>query len=88
MKLIDFKHWWDFGQEIKLTLLKFKRFSVFNLEIHHSDYFDWKDVNIYTTVSFLGHSNIFYIGANAWNVSVDLMLFKWRYYEAFTDRAK
>jgi hypothetical protein len=76
MKFIDFRHWWDFGQEFRLTLLRFKRFSVFNMDIHHSDYFDWKEVRIYVSVSILGRCNLFALTLNAWNITIDLSLFE------------
>lgn len=77
MNFIEFKHWWDFGREFRLRLLTLKRFSVFNLAIHHSDYFDWREVNLYVTVNILGHYNLFKISLNVWNVTVDLSIFDW-----------
>lgn len=80
MKIIDFRHWWDFGQEFRFTLLRFKKFSVLNLDIHHSDYFDWKEVRLYASVSIFGVCNLFAVTLNAWNITIDLSLFEWYFY--------
>lgn len=80
MKLIEFKHWEDFGHEFRLRFLRFKSFSIFNLDIHHSVYFDWKEVNLYASVSVLGRCSLFAISLSAWNVTVDLSLFEWYFY--------
>lgn len=80
MKLIHIRHWEDFGHEFTLKLLLLRGFCLFNLDIHHSDYFDWKDVNLNASVSILGRCNIFAMHLEAWNVSADLGFFNQYFY--------
>jgi hypothetical protein len=77
MKLFDFHTHDDFGRDFYLILGQFKRFNVFELEVHTSSYKDWEP-NFNLDLGVLCGSVVSF-GVSIWSVSLAVSFINYRF---------
>jgi hypothetical protein len=77
MKIFDFFHQEDYGQEIYLTIGQFHNFNILDAQFHTTDYWDWSP-NIRLTLSVFDGS-IFSFGIEVLSFSFSMSFIPYRY---------
>ena len=77
MRLFDFFHQEDYGQEIYLTIGQFDNFNIIDASFFSSSYWDWEP-NIRLTLSVF-NSSIFSFGIEVLSFSFSMSLVPYKY---------
>ena len=74
MKLIEFKHQYDFGHEVIISLFKGKKYSVLQLSLDWNDYGGWPYLQI---SSGMGRAFSFLLSIGRFGISFDIAGYTW-----------
>lgn len=74
MKIINFKHRYDFGHELVISLFKGRKYSVFQLSLDWNDYGGWPYLQI---SSGMGRALSFLLSVGRFGISFDIAGYTW-----------
>jgi hypothetical protein len=72
MKLIQFSHWEDFGQEYDLKVLHNNHFCLLRFHLSTSDFFEFWPPNFTLNLNLFSYQSLFRFGINIWTIHFEM----------------